>query len=378
MSVMGAIRDFLFPAVQANKPTAVTDVLAANLQPLQNLDYFSVLGTPVSITRQLAMSVPSVARARNIICGTIGSLPLTTFNRITGEYVDPHRVINQPDPRVAGFVVYCWLAEDIWLYGAGYGQVLEMYSSTDGGRVRAWTRIRPSRVSVDTEIQTDTITGYKVDGKPVPISGVGSLIRFDGPDEGLLHRAGKTIQAAVYLENAAVNYAKEPAPSMVLKSNGTNLTAERISSLLSAWKTARQSRSTAFLNADVELQQFGFDPKTMQLAEARQYVALELARACNIPAYFLSAETTSMTYSNAVSERRGLVDFSLRPILKAIEERLSLPDFVPNPVMTRFALDDFLRGNPLERAQVYEILNRIGAMSVEQIQREEDLIPNES
>jgi hypothetical protein len=45
--------------------------------------------------------------------------------------------------------------------------------------------------------------------------------------------------------------------------------------------------------------------------------------------------------------------------------------------MVRFDLDDFLRGNPLERAQVYEILNRIGAMSVEQIQREEDLIPNE-
>jgi HK97 family phage portal protein len=375
---MGAIRDFLFPVVEAAKPGIITDVQAANLQPLQNLDYFSVLGTPVSITRQLAMSVPSVSRARGIICGTIGSLPLTTFNRITGQYVDPHRVINQPDPRVAGFVVYCWLAEDIWMYGAGYGQVLEMYSTTDGGRVRAWTRIRPSRVSVDTEIQTDTITGYKVDGKPVPISGVGSIIRFDGPDEGLLHRAGKTIQAAVYLENAAVNYAKEPAPTMVLKSNGTNLTAERISSLLSAWKTARQSRSTAFLNADVDLKEFGFDPKSMQLAEARQYVALELARACGIPAYFLSAEQTSMTYSNAVTERRSLVDFSLRPILKAIEERLSLPDFVPNPVMVRFALDDFLRGNALERAQVYEILNRIGAMSVEQIQREEDLIPNEA
>jgi HK97 family phage portal protein len=212
----------------------------------------------------------------------------------------------------------------------------------------------------------------------VPNSGVGSLIRFDGPDEGLLHRAGKTIAAAVYLENAAVNYAKEPAPSMVLKSNGTNLTAERVSSLLTAWKTARQTRSTAFLNADVNLEQFGFDPKSMQLAEARQYVALELARACGIPAYFLSAEQTSMTYSNAVTERRSLVDFSLRPILKAIEERLSLPDFVPNPVMVRFALDDFLRGNALERAQVYEILNRIGAMSIEQIQREEDLIPNEN
>jgi HK97 family phage portal protein len=375
---MGAIRDFLFPQVQAAKPGIVTDV-QAGLTPVQIADsVYNILGGSTNTTRALAMSVPSVARARGIICGTVGSLPLTTFNRITGEYVDPHRVINQPDPRVAGFVIYCWLAEDIWLYGAGYGQVLEMYSATDGGRVRAWTRVSPDRVTVDTDFLNTTINGYKVDGKSVPMQGVGSIIRFDGPDEGLLHRAGKTIQAAVYLENAAVNYAKEPAPSMVLKSNGTNLTAERISSLLSAWKTARQSRSTAFLNADVELQQFGFDPKTMQLAEARQYVALELARACGIPAYFLSAETTSLTYSNAVSERRSLVDFSLRPILKSVEERLSLPDFVPNPVMVRFALDDFLRGNPLERAQVYEILNRIGAMSVEQIQREEDLIPNEA
>ena len=374
---MGAIRDFLFPQVQTAKPTKVSDVEAA-LTPIQISDsVYNILGGATNTTRALAMSVPSVARARNIICGTIGSLPLTTFNRITGQYVDPHRVINQPDPRVAGFVIYNWLAEDIWMYGAGYGIVLDMYAATDGGRVRAWTRVSPERVTVDTDFLNTEITGYKVDGKAVPLQGVGSIIRFDGPDEGLLHRAGKTIAAAVYLENAAVNYAKEPAPTMVLKSNGTNLTAERISALLSAWKTARQSRSTAFLNADVDLKEFGFDPKSLQLAEGRQYVALELSRACGIPAYFLSAEQTSMTYSNAVTERRSLVDFSLRPILKAIEERLSLPDFVPNPVMVRFALDDFLRGNALERAQVYEILNRIGAMSVEQIQREEDLIPNE-
>jgi phage portal protein BeeE len=372
------VKDFLFPKVETARPSTPLDVTAA-LTPIQISDsVYNILGGSTNTTRQLAMSVPSVARARNIICGTIGSLPLTTFNRITGQYVDPHRVINQPDPRVAGFVIYNWLAEDIWLYGAGYGQVLDMYAATDGGRVRAWTRISPDRVTVDTDFRNTEITGYKVDGQAVPLSGVGSLIRFDGADEGFLHRAGKTVAAAVYLENAAVNYAKEPAPSMVIKSSGTNLTAERISSLLNAWKTARQTRSTAFLNADVNLEQFGFDPKSLQLSEARQYVALELARACGIPAYFLSAESTSMTYSNAVSERRSLVDFSLRPILKAIEERLSLPDFVPNPVMVRFDLDDFLRGNALERAQVYEILNRIGAMSIEQIQREEDLISNEN
>jgi phage portal protein BeeE len=83
-----------------------------------------------------------------------------------------------------------------------------------------------------------------------------------------------------------------------------------------------------------------------------------------------------MTYSNTQSERRGLIDFSLRPILTAIEQRLSMQDFVPSTTEVRFDLDDFLRGNALERAQVYQILNAIGAMSVEQIQEEEDLIDN--
>ena len=118
----------------------------------------------------------------------------------------------------------------------------------------------------------------------------------------------------------------------------------------------------------------GFDPQKLQLNEARQYLATEIARAVGIPASFLSAETTSMTYSTTVMERKALIDFSLRNIITPIEQRLSAADFVPNGVEVRFDIDDFLRGSALERAQVYEILNRIGAMSVEQIQEEEDLI----
>jgi hypothetical protein len=62
----------------------------------------------------------------------------------------------------------------------------------------------------------------------VPDSGVGSLIVFYGNDEGLLNRAGRTIRAGAELERAAAMYAREPVPSMVLKSNGTALPADRI------------------------------------------------------------------------------------------------------------------------------------------------------
>ncbi len=57
-----------------------------------------------------------------------------------------------------------------------------------------------------------------------------------------------------------------------------------------------------------------------------------------------------------------------------IEQRLSFADFTPAGNRVSFDLDDFLRGNPYERAQVYEILNRIGAMSIEEIREEEDML----
>jgi hypothetical protein len=94
---------------------------------------------------------------------------------------------------------------------------------------------------------------------------VGSIIVFSGLDEGVLNRAGRTIKAAQELEKAAEMYAKEPVPTMVLKSNGTNLTPERITKLLESWKISRSTRSTAFLNADVELQSLGFDPAKLTI-----------------------------------------------------------------------------------------------------------------
>jgi HK97 family phage portal protein len=367
-----ALLDFF---VSKTPAPAITVDAASTPAPFNNTGSISpFIFTSSAATRQQAMAIPTIARARGILCSTVASLPMEQYSKLNGAHLATPSVINQPDPRVPGSAIYAWLAEDLLFHGVGYGQVLEQYGDT--GRVRSWTRISPDRVTQKLNHLQTEIIGYQVDGSVVPTQGIGSLVVFYGLDEGILNRAGRTIRAAHALEQAAETFAKEPVPLQVLKSNGTNLPAERIAKLLEAWRAARLNKSTAFLNADVELQALGIDPAKLQLNEARQYVALELARACNLPAYFVSAETTSMTYSNMTSERRGLIDFSLRPILTAIEQRLSMPDFIPSTSEVRFSLDDFLRGNALERAQVYQILNTIGAMSVEQIREEEDLIDN--
>jgi HK97 family phage portal protein len=246
---------------------------------------------------------------------------------------------------------------------------MERYADT--GKIRAMERVAPERVSITTNANGTEIDSYEIDGTPVDPT---NLVVFPNTQEGLLARAGRTIKAAAALEKASMNFANEPIPQMVLKSNGTSLPADRVAKLLSSWRAARSNKSTAFLNADVTLETIGYDPKNLQLNEARNYVALELSRACGLPAYFTDSQQSSFTYSNALDKRRDLVDFAFRNYMSIIEQRLSFADFTPAGNKVMFDLDDFLRGNPYERAQVYEILNRIGAMSIEEIREEEDML----
>jgi len=376
------IRDiFASRSVQTVSVPAGADVAAA-LGPVTSLDSLTpFFGGVNTATREEAMSVPTVARGRNIICSSIASIGLEVVDRSTGLDVEDGtpRVIRTPDPRVPGSATYVWTCEDLLFYGYAYWQITELFADTF--RVRSVQRVSPARVTIQTNSLATEIEYYMVDGTPVPNSGIGSLVVFNGNDEGLLNRAGKTIRTGAELERAAAMYAREPVPSMVLKSNGTALPADRITKLLDSWGTARRNRSTAFLNADVTMEAVGFDPEKLQLNQARSYVSTELARALGIPAYYVDAETgSSMTYSNATNQRQSLLDFSLIPLMTSISERLSMPDFVPQSQRVVYDLSDYLRGSDLERANIYKTLNSIvdaegnPAITVEEIREAEDMI----
>jgi len=375
------IRDiFATRQVQSVTPASGADI-AASL-PVTSLDSLTpFFGGANTATREEAMSVPTVARGRNIICSSIASIGLQVIDRSTGMEIEDAtpRVIRTPDPRVPGSATYVWTCEDLLFYGYAYWQITELFSDTY--RVRSVQRVSPARVTIQTNSLATEIEYYMVDGSPVPNSGIGSLVVFNGVDEGLLNRAGKTVRTGAELERAAAMYAREPVPSMVLKSNGTSLPADRITKLLDSWGTARRNRSTAFLNADVTMEAVGFDPEKLQLNQARSYVSTELARALGIPAYYVDAETgSSMTYSNATTQRQTLLDFSLIPLMTSISERLSMPDFVPQSQRVEYDLSDYLRGSDLERANIYKVLNSIvdangnPALTVEEIRKSEELI----
>jgi HK97 family phage portal protein len=376
------IRDIFATRQIETVATPQSPDVSAQLGPVTSLDSLTpFFGGANTATREEFMSIPTAARARNIICSSIASIGLEVIDRSTGMEIEEAlpRVIRTPDPRVPGSATYVWTLEDILLYGYGYWQITELFADTF--RVRSVQRVSPTRVTIQTNSLATEIEYYMVDGSPVPNSGIGSLVVFNGNDEGVLNRAGRTIRTGAELERAAAMYAREPIPSMVLKSNGTALPADRIAKLLDSWATARRNRGTAFLNADVTLETVGFDPEKLQLAAARSYIATEVARACGIPAYYVDAETgSSMTYSNATTQRQTLLDFSLIPLMTSVTERLSMPDFIPSTQEVKYDLSDYLRGSDLERANIYKILNSIvdaegnPAITIDEIRQAEELI----
>lgn len=327
-----------------------------------------------AINRSNAMQVPAVARARNIICGTIGTLGLHAYNDITNAKISNRTILTQPDPALPSSITIAWTVEDLLFLGLAFWQVLAL--DPEDNRPAQCRRIDPTRVTYNTDLYTsEIVNGFKLDGKLLPQQGVGSLIMFSGIDEGILHRGSRTISTALKLEEAVQRMASEPNPTMVIKNSGVDLPADQVTSLLASWKQARQTRSTAYLSGPLDVTTFGYDATQMQLTESRLNTASEIARMCNIPAWYLNAESASATYSNVVSERRSLVDFSLRPFMSAIEQRLSMNDLTPRGQTIRFSLDAYLRGNPLEQVEVLTKMLAANVIDVDEARAIMDLAP---
>lgn len=371
---MGLLDVFnLTSQITAAEPATVT--AAVNVLPSQN---FAPMFMSPFTTRQEAMEVPAVARARSIICGTAASLPLHAYNKVTNAEIYGRTILEQPDPALPAAVTMSWTFDDLLFHDVAYWQVLSV-SPEDGRPVHA-RRIDPLRVTYNTEgLSAIVVDGFYVDGNLVPMSGVGSLIVFYGLGTGgILTRAGRTIKTALDLEKAVSRMAEEPAPAMYIKNSGVDLPAAQVSSLLANWKSARAQRSTAYLSGNLEVQAFGFDATQMELSANRMNTATEIARLMNIPAWYLNAESTSSTYSNTLQERRSLIDLSLMPFLIAVEQRLSMDDVTPSTQRVRFEVEEYLRGTAMERIEVIGRMLELGLIDINEARAMEDLAPRGS
>ena len=330
-----------------------------------------------SVTRHAAMSVPAVKRCRDLLC-TIGSIPLEYKKASTGEEIAAPRWVKQLSKHQPQFVTVSYLVDSLLFFGQAFLEITETYQEDGRGAVFEW--VANTRVTTEVDPYGQFVTQYLVDGKPRPMTGLGSLVTFQSFNEGVLTTGARTIQAAIDVQRAAAVAAATPMATTVIKNSGADLPPSEVQGLLAAWKSARQTRSTAYLTSTLDAQNIGFSPKDMLYNEGIQNLATEISRLCGVPAYYLSADqNTTMTYANVQDERKQLVALAFQPYISAIEQRLSMDDISTAGHYVKFDLDStFLRTEPMDRLLVLEKMLSLGLITTEQAMEMEDLTPNGS
>ena len=326
-----------------------------------------------SMDRNNAIQVPALARARNLIIGTISSMPLELYRKSSGEELGKPVWMDQPCINQPLSTTLAWTLDSLFFYGVSYWRVVERYQ--EDGRPSRFEWLSYSRVTPEYDERMNTIIYYFVDGEKVSNE---DMVTFQSFDEGVLTRGALTIRAALDLERASQVAAATPMPTGYIKNTGADLDPKEVQGLLAAWKLARQNRSTAYLTSTLEYNVAQFTPKDMAYIEAKQDYATQIARLCNIPAYYLSADANaSMTYSNVLDERKQFYAMSLQPYVSVIEDRLSMNDITANGNIVRLDVDkSFLRPDPMQRLMVTEKLLQLGLITIEQAMEMEDLSPN--
>jgi HK97 family phage portal protein len=356
-----------------------TDITAQLAPPVVTdaFNFYSQFSPFQTVSRNEAISVPSVMRCRNLIATTIGVMNLETYSKATKEELPNLPWVNQLSKSAPNSVIITALVDALFFYGVGYLEVTEVYQ--DDNRPARFDFVNNIRVTVQLNKNNTFVDFYSVDGVERPMSGVGSLITVQSPIDGILISGARTLRAAIDLEKAVSVASSTPQPAGILKNNGADMGEKEVAGLLAAWRSARANRSTAYLTASLEYQPTSFSPKDMLYVDGLQNMATQIARLCNVPAYYISADTgnNSMTYANVQDERRQFVALSLQPYISAIESRFSMDDLTPNTQFVAFDMDSgFLRANPLERLAVIEKMLALNLITVEQAREMEELSPN--
>jgi len=332
---------------------------------------------PGGLDRNFAMQVPAVSRCRNLIAGVVSYLPLKLYKKSNGEELGNPLWLDQPDYRQPRSVTISWTVDSLIFYNCAYWRITELYA--DDLRPSRFEWIANNRVTFTTNKFGTEIEEYFVDGVRAPMSGIGSLITFQGlTGGGVLQTAARTIQSALDLEKAAAVSAQTPMPSGYIKNTGADLPEQQVSGLLAQWKQSRQNRSTAYLTSTLSYETTGFSPKEMAYVESIQYSSTQVARAMNVPPFMVSSDmNNSMTYQNILDSRKEYVSYTLQPYICAIEDRLSMDDITPRGHVVKFAIEEsFLRADTIKRLEAIEKMLALGLIDVEDAKEMEQMTPN--
>jgi hypothetical protein len=304
-------------------------------------------------TRQRAMSVPAITRARDLLASVIGCTPLKMYNEIWNPVdreleqieIAPRSWLRRLDPALPNSTLFAWLFDDLFFTQRAF---LAITARTADGFPSAFQRM-PSAM-VLTQDQAGPV--FFAPSKQIMFNGLPvdhrDVVQFISPIQGLLYTSPNAVLTSLKLEGARLRSASNSLPNGVLRQvGGEPLSAEELQNLSQVFEASRMSNTVAALNEFVTYTETTTDPSKQMLVEASEYQALEIARLANCPPYLLGVATGSYSYQNSTQARQDLYMFGAKLFMDCISETLSADNVLPRGTFVSFDIENYLSENYL-------------------------------
>ena len=347
-------------------------------------------GAGMQVDQDTALSSSAIFQGLRILSGSVAMVPLGIFQPRSGGGREPlrshpvHRVFRRPNAELTGIELRQMITSFAVSAGNGYAEIV----FDGGGQVSELWPIPPHRIKPDRS-PSGTLR-YIVSppgGQPYPL-----------PMERVFHLRGfmrggllgvdaiAKMQTAVGLtlatdQFAGSFFANGSVLSGFLK-HPAKLTEEGRKNVIEAFegrhRGPNKAHRIALLEEGLDWVQAGADPEKSQLIEQRNFNIEEASRILNVPPHLLH-HLARATFNNIEHLGISFVVYSLGEWFKRWEEtialRLLLPSEADAGLYAKHNATALLRGDHTARANFYNTLAGLGALSPDDIRELEDLNP---
>lgn len=343
-------------------------------QTLEDLLLQVGMGTDI-ITREQALSIPSVSACTEAISNTIAMLPINLYQvkdgKVTSVQDNRVKLLNlDTKDTLNSFQFKKQLIEDYLLSGVGYS-----YINKQGNNIKSLNYVDNSVVSI-TKNADPIFKSYDilVNGQTYRDFEFIKLTRKT--------KDGATGIGIVQQNNSALSvaYQTQEFEKILIKTGGNKrgfLKAEKkldkdaLTALRTAWNNLYNNNTSNMmvLNNGVDFKEGQNSPVEMQLNETKKTNSIEICKMFNIPKGILEGNATEQDNSNYIK-------FCILPIQKAFEIELNRELLLESEKDSfYFATDnkELEKGDLLKRFTAYEIAIRAGITTIDEVRYIENM-----
>lgn len=347
------------------------------------------------VNEQTAMRISVVYRCVSLIAGTIASLPCEVYRYKGGksELADDHPVYwllhDEPNPLMTANTFwknFLWWA---LMRGNGYAFI----SRTQLGAPTAVTLAPPQSVTTNYNASnTALLYDIAMIGGQIRRYEQTSVLHY--PFIGWDGKAGRSplecAREAIGLAAAAQEFnerffSQGNAADIAMEFPGT-VNDDQMKRILDIYARNRsgleKQRLPLVSTGGATIKRLDFDAEKSQLVDARNFQVEDICRFYGVPPHMVGHTSKSTSWGSGIEEQTlGFVKFTLRDILKGLEQEVNRKLLRSARFYCKFNLDALLRADSKGRSEFYKAAvggtQSPGFMTVNEVRALENLPPLE-